>query len=123
MAQETKPNPEETKTPEPIKTSSGLQQNVAGLLCYLAWWVTGIIFLVIEKENKFIRFHAWQSIFTFVAFTIIEIILMFIPLVGWIIGWIVWILAIVLWVICMVQAYQGKKFKLPIVGNIAERQR
>ncbi len=49
------------------KTSSGMQQNVAGLLCYLFWWVTGIIFLIIEKDNKFVRFHAWQSIFTFAA--------------------------------------------------------
>ena len=120
---------EENKTPEPNKasdsnkTSSGMQQNVAGLLCYLAWWVTGIIFLVIEKENKFIRFHAWQSIFTFAAITIIQIILAFIPFVGWIIGIIVWILSIVLWAVCMMQAYQGKMFKLPFVGNIAANQK
>jgi uncharacterized membrane protein len=122
MAQESKA-PEPDKAPEANKTSSGMQQNVAGLLCYLAWWVTGIIFLVIEKENKFVRFHAWQSIFTFVAITIIQIILMFIPFIGWIIGIIVWILSVVLWVVCMIQAYQGKLFKLPIVGNIAEKQR
>ncbi len=116
MAQENKPE-------EPNKTSSGMQQNVAGLLCYLVWWVTGIIFLVIEKENKFVRFHAWQSIFTFAAITIIQIILSFIPIVGWIIAIIVWILSVVLWAVCMINAYQGKLFKLPIVGPIAEKQR
>jgi uncharacterized membrane protein len=112
----------ENKAPEPNKTSSGMQQNVAGLLCYLVWWVTGIVFLIIEKENKFVRFHAWQSIFTFAAITIVQIILAFIPIVGWILGIIVWILSIVLWAICMMKAYRGESFKLPIVGNIAENQ-
>ena len=86
---------EENKAPEANKTSSGMQQNVAGLLCYLAWWVTGIIFLIIEKENKFVRFHAWQSIFTFGAITIIQIILSFIPIIGWILGIIIWILSVI----------------------------
>ena len=122
MAEEKKA-PEPNKAPEPIKTSSGIQQNVAGLLCYLAWWVTGIVFLIIEKDNKFVRFHAWQSIFTFAAITIIQIILAFIPIIGWILGIIVWILSIVLWIVCMMQAYQGKSFKLPIVGNIAANQK
>ncbi len=99
-----------------------MEQNVAGLLCYLVWWVTGIIFLVIEKENKFVRFHAWQAIFAFAAITIVQIILAFIPIVGWILGIIVWILSVVLWAVCMYNAYQNKKFKLPIVGNIAEKQ-
>ncbi|HTY82455.1 MAG TPA: DUF4870 domain-containing protein [Dehalococcoidales bacterium] len=104
------------------KTSSGLDTNVAGLLCYVAWWLTGIIFLIIEKENKFVRFHAWQSIFTFGAISIIQIILSFIPVIGWILGIIIWILSVILWIVCMMQAYQGKSFKLPIVGNIAEKQ-
>ena len=115
--------PESNKAAEPIKTSSGMEENVVGLLCYVAWWVTGIIFLVIEKENKFVRFHAWQSIFTFAGITIIQIILGFIPIIGWILGIIVWILSIVLWIVCMMRAYQGKSFKLPIVGNIAANQK
>ncbi|MFC1909399.1 DUF4870 domain-containing protein [Chloroflexota bacterium] len=44
------------------KTSTGLPENVAGLLCYVLWWVSGIVFLIIESENKWIRFHAFQSI-------------------------------------------------------------
>lgn len=108
--------------PGPVKTSSGIEQNVAGLLCYVLWWVTGIVFLIIEKENKFVRFHAWQSIFTFAAITIVQIILSFIPIVGWILGIIIWILSVVLWVVCMLKAYRGEKFKLPIAGNLAENQ-
>ena len=112
----------ETKPPEPNKTSSGMNQNVAGLLCYLAWWVTGIVFLIIEKENKFVRFHAWQSIFTFAVITIIQIILGFIPFVGWILSILVWIGSVILWIVLMLNAYQGKTIKLPIAGNLAESQ-
>jgi uncharacterized membrane protein len=104
------------------KTSSGLQPNVAGLLCYLLWWVTGIVFLIIEKENKVIKFHAWQSIFTFVVITVIQIILAFIPFVGWILGILVWIGSIILWIYLMYSAYQGKTVKVPIAGNIAAKQ-
>lgn len=112
----------ENKVPEPNKTNSGLQQNVAGLLCYLAWWVTGIIFLIIEKENKFVRFHAWQSIFTFAAVTIIQIVLSFIPIVGLVLSILVWIGSFILWAFLMYSAYQGKMIKLPFAGNLAESQ-
>ena len=103
------------------KTSSGITPNVAGLLCYVLWWITGVIFLIIEKENRFVRFHAFQSIFAFVGITIIEIIIGFIPVL-WPLYWVIWVLAILLWLYCMWQAYQGKMFKLPVVGKIAENQ-
>jgi uncharacterized membrane protein len=61
------------------KTSTGMEQNLEGLLCYVLGWVTGIIFLLLEKENKFVRFHAIQSIVVFGAYTVISIILGFIP--------------------------------------------
>jgi uncharacterized membrane protein len=109
-------------TTESPKTSSGLQPNVAGLLCYLLWWVTGIVFLIIEKDNKTIKFHAWQSIFTFAAITVVQIILMFIPFIGWILGILVWIGSVILWVLLMYWAYQGKMVKLPIAGNLAAKQ-
>jgi uncharacterized membrane protein len=110
----------ENKAPEPVKASTGIQPNVAGLLCYLAWWLTGIIFLIIEKENKLVRFHAWQSIFTFAPITVIQIILSFIPIIGWILGIFVWIGSVILWIVLMMKAYQGKKIKIPISGNLAE---
>ena len=104
------------------KTSMGLEANLAGLLCYVLGWVTGIVFFVLEKENKFVRFHAMQSILVFGAFTVVSIILNFIPFVGWILGTILGILAFVLWIILMVKAYRGEMYKLPVAGDIAERQ-
>lgn len=95
------------------KSSTGLEENVAGLLCYVAGWITGLIFFLIEKDSKFVKFHAMQSIITFGAC----VILGFIP----VIGWIIWILALVLWILLMVKAYQGQKFKLPLIGDLAEK--
>lgn len=103
-------------------TGTGLQPNIAGLLCYLLWWITGIIFLIIEKDDKFVRFHAWQSVFVFGALTILAIILNWIPVIGWILGWIIWVIGIIAWVVLMFKAYKGEKYKVPIAGNLAEKQ-
>lgn len=103
------------------KTSTGMEQNLAGLLCYVLGLVTGIIFLLLEKDNKFVRFHAIQSILVFGAFTVLEIIFGFIPAVGWILNALLGILAFILWIVLMVQSYQGKMYKLPRAGDIAER--
>lgn len=111
---------------EPVKeereTSSGLDQNLAGLLCYLAWFVTGIIFLVIEKENRFVRFHAMQSIMTSVILFVANIVLTAIPLFGWAFGLLLTPLYLILWIFMMWKAYQGEWFKLPVVGDMAEKQ-
>jgi uncharacterized membrane protein len=104
------------------KTSTGLQQNVAGLLCYVLGWITGIIFLVLEPENKFVRFHAVQSIVVFGIYTIASAIFGWIPFIGWVITSILGTIAFILWIILMVKAYQGQLFKLPVSGTIAENQ-
>jgi len=104
-----------------VKTSMGIEQNVAGLLCYVAWWVTGLIFLLLEKDNKFVRFHAIQSIVVFGAITVIAIILSFLGRIGSILGDIVWVLGVILWIVLMVKAYQGQMYKLPVAGDIAEK--
>jgi uncharacterized membrane protein len=104
------------------KTSTGIEPNVAGLLCYVLGWVTGLVFFILEKDNKFVRFHAMQSIITFGALTVVNFILMFIPIIGWIISWLIGVLALILWIILMIKAYQGKKYKLPLAGEIAEKQ-
>ena len=104
------------------KTSMGLEPNVAGLLCYVLGWLTGIIFLIMEKENQFVRFHAMQSIVTFGAFTVVSIVLCFIPFVGWVLGGLLGLPALVLWIVLMMKAYQGLKFKLPVAGDFAEKQ-
>jgi len=103
------------------KTSLGMEQNVEGLLCYVAWWVTGIIFLMLEKDNKFVRFHAIQSIVVFGAITVIAIILSFLGRIGSILGDIVWVLGVILWIVLMVKAYQGQMYKLPVAGDIAAK--
>ncbi len=104
------------------KTSTGMSQNVAGLLCYLAGWITGIIFLILEKDNRFVRFHAVQSIAASVTLTVAFIILMFIPLIGWILLWILDIAAFIMWIVLMLKAYRGEQYKLPVFGNFAESQ-
>ena len=100
------------------KTSIGIEPNIAGLLCYLGWWITAIIFLVLEKENKFVRFHAMQSLITFGVLFVISLAF------SWVffIGFILWGLSVILWVILMYKAYQGETYKLPVIGDIAEKQ-
>ena len=99
------------------KSSTGLDENVAGLLCYVLGWVSGLVFFLLETENKFVRFHAIQSILVFGVITVAGIVLGWIPVIGWVIG----LLGFVLWVILMIRAYQGVKFKLPWSGNLAEK--
>lgn len=103
------------------KTSTGMQANVAALLSYLLGFITGIIFYVIEKENKFVRFHAMQSIVVFGAFFVVMMVLNFIPIIGWVINILLWVAELILWVLLMIKAYQGEHFKLPIAGDIAEK--
>lgn len=100
------------------KTSTGIQPNVAGLLCYLVGFITGIIFLLIETENKFVRFHAMQSIVTFGALFVVGILCGFVfpPLAT-----LVLVAELILWIVMMIKAYQGEKFKLPVAGDIAEQ--
>lgn len=104
------------------ETTTGLAPNVAGLLCYVGWWISGIVFVVLEKKSIFVRFHAWQSIVTFGVLTVVQIAIAVIPFVGWILSPLVWILSVVLWILLMVQAGSGKMWKLPWAGNWAEKQ-
>jgi len=106
---------------EEIKTSTGMNQNIAGLLCYAAGWITGLIFFLIEKENKFVRFHAMQSMMVFGGLTVLFMVLGFIPIVGWMLMPLLGIAQLILWVLLMVKAYQGETFKLPMVGDLAEK--
>jgi uncharacterized membrane protein len=100
------------------RSSTGLEENVAGFLCYLLWFVTGIVFLVVERESRFVKFHAKQSTITFLVLFVILL------LIGWIpvIGAMVWILSLVLWLLLMIKALQGKQYSLPIVGKVVEEK-
>jgi uncharacterized membrane protein len=107
------------------KTSMGMEQNVAGLLCYLVGWVSGLVFFLMEKENRFVRFHAMQSIVVSGALTILGLVLspllVFAPLLAVLIWPVFYVLVVVLWIVLMVKAYQNKWFKVPWAGNFAEK--
>ena len=109
--------------------TEGLQENVAGLLCYVLGWLTGIIFLLIDKR-PFVKFHAAQSIVVFGGLTVIRIALLFLHgIVGYgVIGWgfvgmislLIGLITLVLWILLMVKAYQHELYKVPIAAPIAE---
>jgi len=112
---------EREKLTEPAGTSTGLSPNIAGLLCYVAGWISGIIFLVLEQRNKFVRFHAAQSIVAFGIITVAGIILGLIPVVGDAFSWIIVIIGFIVWIIMIVKASSGEWYKLPWAGDVAEK--
>jgi uncharacterized membrane protein len=111
---------------------SGLQENVAGALCYVLGWVTGIVFYLIDKR-PFVRFHAAQSIVTFGGLHILTIVLGSVFGFGFFFGgWggfslgfllyeVIQLGAFILWIFCMVKAFQGERLKLPVAGDFAEK--
>jgi uncharacterized membrane protein len=117
------------------ETTVGISPNLAGFLCYVALWITGIVFVLLERKNAFVKFHAWQSIITFLALTVAEVVLLTLaaipsPLPG---QWspegvltafsvIVWLIIVGLWIALMLLAYQGKMWKVPLAGDWAEKQ-
>ncbi len=123
------------------KTSMNLEENVASALCYVLTWVTGIIFYFMEKENKTVRFHAMQSILTFLPLTILGWVLGWVGAPKWTSGgpygwgtwspgipalvylsWIIYAVTVILWLVLIIKSYQGEKFKVPVIGDIAENQ-
>lgn len=110
------------------KSAFNLDENIAAALSYVVGIVTGIIFLVVEKENKFVRFHAMQSVLLSVLLIIVNIalnILRHIPLIGFVAGmasWLVSVAAFVLFIFLIIKAYQKETYKLPVLGDVAESQ-
>jgi uncharacterized membrane protein len=125
--------------PPPAPAATGapagaMADNVAGLLAYITI-IPAIVFLVVEpyNRNRFIRFHAFQNIFLHVAAIAIWIVLMIltlvasiIPIIGHILvallGFAIWIGFLVLWIVLLIKAYGGQMFKLPFIGDLAEKQ-
>jgi uncharacterized membrane protein len=103
---------------EKEKSSTGLDENIAGFFCYLLGFITGIVFLVVEKKSSFVKFHAKQSTITFLILFVISLILGWIP----IIGFLVLILSLILWLFLMIKALKGERYMLPIVGKMAEEK-
>src|SRR4051794_22671244 len=102
------------------KTSIGLEANLAAALSYLVGFVTGIIVLLVEKENRFVRFHAMQSTLLFAGIVVVDILLQIVPILGALVVLFVVIPAsAALWLLLMFKAYQGEEYKLPLVGQMA----
>lgn len=118
---------------KPPRGESGLEQHIAGLLCYLFPPVVAVIFLIVEKKNREIRFHAWQGML--LGCTLIGGHLIF-WLCGFLLGYVagflttffsfliglLWLGVIIGGVLAMVQAYQGGRFYIPVLGEIADYQ-
>lgn len=115
-----------------VPVASGLSENVASLLCYLVGWITGIVFLIIDKRPT-VRFHAAQSIVVFGVLHLLRIVITFGFLGGWRYGygfvgfWSFWglvssalsLVTLILWIVLMATAFQGKRLEIPIAAGIA----
>ena len=137
------PPPVQTSSQPPVqmgKSSTGLDENVAALLSILLGWVGGLIFFLIEKESRFVRFYAMQSLLLSAVALVVGGVLwvasLILAIVGAAIadalGAVVWIVAMLVFfafcialfgaaILCMVKAYQGQYFKLPVIGKFAEQ--
>lgn len=114
-------------TPMQGPTSMGMDQNVAAGLSYLVGWITGLIFFLMEKQNRFVRFHAMQSILFFGGLSVLDIALSivgrfpFLGLLAFCGSGLVGLVGLVGWIVLLINGFQGKYFKLPVVGDYAER--
>ncbi|HEY0730132.1 MAG TPA: DUF4870 domain-containing protein [Pyrinomonadaceae bacterium] len=131
------------QNPPPVQTtksSTGLDENIAALLSYIFGWISGLIFFLMEKDSRLVRFHAMQSILfnvlIFVLVFVFWILTFVLVLVGAAIGdafgaifsllatllWLVFSVGILIaWILCLVKAFQSQYFKLPVIGNFAEK--
>ncbi len=113
-------------------SSTGLDPKVAAALAYLMGWLTGILFFLLERENRYVRFHAMQSIVGFgaicaagMALGVLAVLSVFVADGG--VGFfatlaqLVWVVGLIAWLICLFKAYSGERWKLPLAGDIAER--
>ena len=122
------------------KSSTGLDENIAALLSYIFGWVSGLVFFLIEKDSRLVRFHAMQSLLFNVLVAIVVIALWIVFAVLWLIAsqlsgvmsallglvaTLVWVVLgigiLIAWIMCLIKAYGRQYFKLPIIGNFAEK--
>ncbi len=127
--------PKQPATPPtpPSNKGTGLAPNIASLLCYICMPITSIIFLLIEKENIDVRFHAWQGTSFGIAYIAAVIALQILAAIfgaiasvlGIIVGFlipIVGLLAFIIWIVCLIKAYQGERWRIPVVGDFAAKK-
>ncbi|MCL5072323.1 MAG: DUF4870 domain-containing protein, partial [Actinobacteria bacterium] len=111
------------------KSSTGMEPKIACLLAYLFSWLGGLIILLIEKENKFVKFHALQAlilgIVEVICFVVISVILGMIPYVGWFLfSWLGWVLGAVCYVfaiIAIIKSFQGEKYYIPFLRGLVNK--
>jgi len=137
------PPPVQVSSQPPVqagKSSTGLDENIAALLSYVFGWVSGLIFFLIEKDSRLVRFHAMQSLLFNVLVAVVGIALWIVLFVVFMIAaqisgtlatllslvsilvWGVFLLGILAgFILCLVKAFQGQYFKLPVIGNFAEK--
>ena len=100
----------------------GLEPRFAAALSYLGGALTGILFLIIEKQNRFVRFHAMQSTITFLGVVVVHFVLRGVPVIGPVLTFAFVVGIVVLWVVLIVKAFSGERYKLPYIGEWAEQQ-
>ena len=129
-----------SQPPAVAKSSTGLEENVAALLSYVFGWISGLIFFLMEKDSRLVRFHAMQSILLnatfivvlialYIAWAVVVIVLGMIsdvlaPIGGLLFGLLIlvfFIAIVIAWVMCLIKAYGQQYFKLPVLGNFAEK--
>ncbi len=104
------------------KSSSGLEANIAALLSYVLGFITGIVFFIIERDSEYVKFHAMQSILVSAVLVVLNFILGIIPILGGLAILILGPVSLILWIVLMVKAYNHTWFKLPVIGDMAEKQ-
>lgn len=119
----------QNKSIQTEKTSTGLPFNISVALCYLWGWVSGLIFLLVEKHSRTVRFHAWQSIVIFGLLTIVLLLLVVMPPVPagilYYMAWGLWFIFVIftayIWLLLLVRAFMGRAYTLPLAGKYAGR--
>ncbi len=109
------------------ETKLGVSENIAGVIAYILGWITGLILLVIEKENKFVRFHAAQSTALYAGLFILNIVLGFLSGIAYVglifslISILVALISFVLWIFLMYKAFKGEMYRLPVIADYADK--
>jgi uncharacterized membrane protein len=113
-------------------TSTGVDPRLSALLCYAAWWLSGLIFLIIEQQDRTVRFHAAQSLVLFGGFSIVIAALSFASVAMLMVSsgafqaarmlvYLVWLAAVAIWLLLMYRTYQGQTWRVPLAGDLAAR--
>jgi uncharacterized membrane protein len=102
-------------------TTLGIDPRIESVLCYALFWITGLIFFFVEKQNRQVRFHAMQSIIIFGGLSILSWIVGWLPFIGAVLGSLIFFVTIVAWIGLMVMAYTNNSYRIPYISDYADR--